>query len=37
LGEIAARLVERFPGRFHRQQEALTRAADVAQRYRGRD
>ncbi len=33
LGEIATGLRTRFPQRFPRQQDALTRAADVAQRY----
>jgi protein arginine N-methyltransferase 1 len=33
LGEIAAGLRARFPQRFPRQQDALTRAGDVAQRY----
>ncbi len=36
LGEIAASLVARFPQRFARQQDALTHAADVAQRYNPR-
>lgn len=35
LGEIAAALLARFPHRFARQQDALTRAADVAERYAG--
>lgn len=34
LDEMADRLVERFPDRFPRRQDALTRAADVAQRYK---
>jgi protein arginine N-methyltransferase 1 len=33
LGEIATELCAGFPQRFARQQDALTRAADVAQRY----
>jgi type I protein arginine methyltransferase len=33
LGEIAAKLCAGFPQRFPRHQDALTRAADVAQRY----
>jgi protein arginine N-methyltransferase 1 len=37
LGEIAADLVARFPQRFPRQQNALTHAADVAQRYNPQD
>jgi len=33
LGAIAAGLRARFPQRFPREQDALTRAGDVAQRY----
>ncbi len=33
LGEIAAALTARFPTLFARQQDALTRAADLAERY----
>jgi protein arginine N-methyltransferase 1 len=33
LGEIGAALVARFPGRFTRQQDALTYSADLAERY----
>lgn len=33
LGEIAAALTARFPKGFLRQQDALTRAADLAERY----
>lgn len=33
LGEIATGLRARFPQRFPREQDALTRAADLAQRY----
>ena len=33
LGDIATELRARFPQRFARQQDALTRVADVAQRY----
>jgi hypothetical protein len=33
LGEIAAALQARFPQRFTRPQDALTHAADLAERY----
>lgn len=33
LGEIAAALTARFPKLFARQQDVLTRAADLAERY----
>jgi protein arginine N-methyltransferase 1 len=33
LGEIARRVADRFPDRFPRWQDALTRAGDLAQRY----
>ncbi|MCU0836212.1 MAG: 50S ribosomal protein L11 methyltransferase [Chromatiaceae bacterium] len=36
LGEIASRLVGRYPQRFARQQEALTHVADLIERYAGR-
>jgi hypothetical protein len=35
LGEIASALCERFPQRFPRLQYALTRAADLVERYGG--
>ena len=35
LGEIATGLLARYPQRFARQQDALTHAADLAERYRG--
>ena len=34
LGEIAAALTARFPKFFARQQDALTHAADLAERYK---
>jgi protein arginine N-methyltransferase 1 len=35
LGDIAARLQERFPDRFLKTGEALSKAADVLEKYRG--
>jgi protein arginine N-methyltransferase 1 len=35
LGEIATGLLARYPERFARQRDALTHAADLAERYRG--
>lgn len=35
LGEIATGLLAHYPQRFARQQDALTHAADLAERYRG--
>jgi hypothetical protein len=36
LGAIANRLLEYYPQRFERQQDALTHAADLVERYRRR-
>lgn len=35
LGEIARRLIDRYPHRFARQQDALTHVADLVERYAG--